>query len=173
MNDAAQHIKTDEVIARIDGGINIFCRKTGEVIWESPETHKDYGWNNPAPNPDVNSPEWQDALCRAAAPETAAERDRLKAWVADLQSRMFINCVYCGHQYGPNDKVPSSMANVLKAHIEVCPEHPMSKLKATNAKLLAAAKHLFVCDYPEEIDFRCKDCEKARAAIAEAEASNG
>jgi hypothetical protein len=55
---------------------------------------------------------------------------RLRNWIADLQSGMFINCVYCGHRYGPDPGTPVAMADVLKAHIEVCPEHPASKLKA-------------------------------------------
>ena len=54
---------------------------------------------------------------------------KLRQWIDDLQSGMYINCVYCGHRYGPQDKVPASMAEVLKQHIEVCPKHPMSKLK--------------------------------------------
>lgn len=71
------------------------------------------------------------ALESALAGEAAAldELASLGQWVADLQSGMFINCVYCGHRYGPNDEVPASMAQVLKDHIEVCSEHPMSKLK--------------------------------------------
>ena len=55
---------------------------------------------------------------------------QLEDWVNDLQSGMYINCVYCGYRYGPRDKVPASMADVLKSHIEKCPDHPMSKLKA-------------------------------------------
>ena len=61
--------------------------------------------------------------------ELVEEVKRLKEWVNDLQSGMYINCVYCGHQYGPKDKVPCSMADVLKKHIEKCPKHPMSELK--------------------------------------------
>ncbi|HOR78970.1 MAG TPA: hypothetical protein PLG04_09285 [Anaerolineaceae bacterium] len=64
------------------------------------------------------------------------ENERLVKWVDDLQSGMYINCVYCGHRYGPKDKVPCTMANALKQHIEQCPKHPMSALK----KSLAAAK---------------------------------
>lgn len=62
---------------------------------------------------------------------------RLQGWVADLQSGMHINCVYCGHRYGPKESTPVSMADILKAHIEVCPEHPMSKLKIENEDLRA------------------------------------
>ena len=58
-----------------------------------------------------------------------AEIERLKQWVNDLQSGMYINCVYCGHRYGPKDEIPTSMAQVLKDHIEQCPQHPMSHLK--------------------------------------------
>jgi hypothetical protein len=69
---------------------------------------------------------------------------RLKLWVADLQSGMYVNCVYCGHRYGPEKNVPISMAQILKEHIEKCPDHPMSHLKTRNAvltKILEAALH--------------------------------
>ena len=55
--------------------------------------------------------------------------EKLEAWVNDLQSGMYINCVYCGHRYGPREDTPVAMSEVLKQHIEKCPKHPMSKLK--------------------------------------------
>ena len=58
------------------------------------------------------------------------EIKRLQQWVSDLQSGMYVNCVYCGHRYGPADEAPVCMADVLKEHIEHCPKHPMSMLKA-------------------------------------------
>ena len=57
------------------------------------------------------------------------ERDCLKKWVNDLQAGCYINCVYCGHRYGPDTETPVSMADVLKEHIEQCPDHPISHLK--------------------------------------------
>lgn len=69
-----------------------------------------------------------------------AEVDRYKAWVNDLHSGMYINCVYCGHQHGPKNKVPASMADVLKEHIEKCPKHPMSTLRASLAEAEAGWK---------------------------------
>jgi len=51
----------------------------------------------------------------------------LKQWVADLHSGMYINCVYCGHRYGPTSEVPATKADMLKRHISKCPEHPLSK----------------------------------------------
>jgi hypothetical protein len=63
------------------------------------------------------------------------ELERYKQWVSDLQSGMFINCVYCGHRYGPADEVPATMADALKEHIEQCPEHPMSKTHAEAERL--------------------------------------
>jgi len=69
-----------------------------------------------------------------------AEIERLRTWVDDLQSGMFINCVYCGHRYGPKDKVPDSMAEVLKRHVEQCPKHPMSALKTENERLRGALR---------------------------------
>ena len=67
---------------------------------------------------------------------------RLQAWVNDLQSGMYINCVYCGHRYGPGDEVPATMADVLKEHIEQCPQHPMSHLKSENRRLQDTIKNL-------------------------------
>lgn len=57
------------------------------------------------------------------------ELTQYKQWVADLQSEMYVNCVYCGHRYGPIENTPVSMADMLKEHIEECPQHPMSHLK--------------------------------------------
>jgi hypothetical protein len=65
----------------------------------------------------------------AAAIEEATRTYR--KWVNDLQAGIYVNCVYCGHRYGPGEDIPSTMADVLKEHVEKCPEHPMSKLKAT------------------------------------------
>ena len=59
----------------------------------------------------------------------------LRQWVHDCQSGMYINCVYCGHRYGPEDETPATMADALKEHIEGCPKHPMSALKAEVARL--------------------------------------
>lgn len=57
------------------------------------------------------------------------ENLKLKQWINDLQSGMYVNCVYCGHRYGPEGETPVSMAEVLKEHIENCPNHPVSELK--------------------------------------------
>jgi len=67
-----------------------------------------------------------------------AENERLKKWISDLQSGMYINCVYCGHRYGPKSETPVSMADISKEHIEKCPEHPMSHLKAEYDRLRKA-----------------------------------
>lgn len=67
--------------------------------------------------------------------ELVQENLRLRRWIDDLQSGMYVNCVYCGHRYGPGETTPVSMADALKAHVEQCPKHPMSALKAENAKL--------------------------------------
>lgn len=75
-------------------------------------------------------------VSRQAVVETLAEIDRLNAWVADLQSGMFVNCVYCGHRYGPGETTPVSMADALKAHVATCSEHPMAKLRSALEKLV-------------------------------------
>jgi len=76
------------------------------------------------------------------------EIEHLRTWINDLQSGMYINCVYCGHRYGPKTDVPVSMAEVLKEHVETCPKHPMSKLKADVDRLTAALKEI-VQEYEE------------------------
>lgn len=72
---------------------------------------------------------------QSANAELKAETERLQQWVDDLQSGMYINCVYCGHRYGPETDTPVAMSIVLKKHVEQCPKHPMSLLKAANAEL--------------------------------------
>lgn len=67
---------------------------------------------------------------------------RLRACVSDLQSGLYVNCVYCGHRYGPGETTPVSMADALKAHVEQCPEHPMSALKARERALVEALRPL-------------------------------
>lgn len=58
------------------------------------------------------------------------ENARLRQWVSDLQSGCYVNCVYCGHRYGPDDgETPLSMADVLREHVERCPEHPLAQLR--------------------------------------------
>jgi hypothetical protein len=73
------------------------------------------------------------ALDKTQAALLAAYKDGrldMQSWVDDLQSGMYINCVYCGHRYGPSDEIPVSMGDTLKAHVEQCPDHPMSQLRA-------------------------------------------
>ena len=67
---------------------------------------------------------------------------QLREWNNDLQSGMYINCVYCGHRYGPKNKIPTSMADVLKEHIEHCSKHPMSKLKKVAEELKKEVREL-------------------------------
>ena len=69
-----------------------------------------------------------------------AEVERLTQWVNDLQADTYVTCVYCGYNYGPDDEVPTSIAEVLEEHIESCPKHPMSELKRRVDKALVIAE---------------------------------
>lgn len=52
--------------------------------------------------------------------------EQLEGWVRDLQRGCYINCVYCGHRYGPNiEEVP---ADALRKHVAMCRDHPMAEL---------------------------------------------
>jgi len=78
----------------------------------------------------------QNVLTAALPDRTMAYEDQIKElekrckrfgqWVVDLQSGMYINCVYCGHRYGPKESTPIAMSEVLYEHIKICPEHPLS-----------------------------------------------
>jgi polyhydroxyalkanoate synthesis regulator phasin len=82
----------------------------------------------------------------AVPASTQAENDRLRQWVADLQSGLYVNCVYCGHRYGPGETTPVRMADALKAHIEQCQAHPMSALKTEIDRLRKYVRHLKECE---------------------------
>jgi len=86
-------------------------------------------------------------------------------WVKDLQSGQYVNCVYCGHRYGPNDgKTPVAMADVLKEHIEVCPKHPMSALKKKLEEAEKYTKYWKVTanNYATSLDERDKKLSRLR-----------
>jgi hypothetical protein len=73
---------------------------------------------------------------RASNYDALEQRVReLEGWVSDLQSGMYVNCVYCGHRYGPSQTTAPTMSEALKLHIEQCKAHPMSALKAENERL--------------------------------------
>lgn len=103
-------------------------RRAAAELWdEDPETWPEHG----------NAP-----LAIAAGIALAnGEIDRLRRWVDDLQSGMYVNCVYCGHRYGPGETTPVTMADALKAHIEECPRHPMGALRAEIRRLRTDLVH--------------------------------
>lgn len=61
------------------------------------------------------------------------ENKRLEAWIDDLQSGLYINCVYCGHRYPPGS--PAIRSKTLYNHIKQCPKHPLSKAEEENKRL--------------------------------------
>ena len=71
-----------------------------------------------------------------------SEVESLRRWTNDLQSGMYVNCVYCGHRYGPKETTPVTMADALKEHIEQCSKHPMSSLKRQLAQAQVELKGL-------------------------------
>ncbi len=85
---------------------------------------------------DLHDPVQVKSVCRDWQQQNR-ELERYKTWVNDLQSGMYINCVYCGHRYGPQEDVPASMADVLKEHISKCPEHPLAAALAEIERLKA------------------------------------
>lgn len=115
-----------------------------------------------------------------------AERQLLLQWVVDLQAGMFVNCVYCGHRYGPRESgatVPEAgetMAEALRRHVESCPEHPMSALRAElrerDESMAAVRGELGVMEHKHKVAcedaVRCGDLAATRLeALRELEAS--
>ena len=79
----------------------------------------------------------EDCRCiNELAAALRAERER----VADLWSTKFVFCTYCGQRYDYDENAPVSTEDAIKAHIETCPKHPMSALKARVAELEPDAK---------------------------------
>lgn len=79
---------------------------------------------------------WEECIRKGDSQIEALEKrnDELQNWIDDLQSGMYINCVYCGHRYGPNPETPVAMADILEAHIEQCSKHPLSHMKVRAEK---------------------------------------
>lgn len=99
---------------------------------------------------------------------------RYKAWVRDLQSGMYVNCVYCGHRYGPQDETPVSMAELLKQHIEQCPEHPLYQCKTALSLVCSEFAKLNGCPKMEEFGIigstiwqGCSNCPDTAEAQAQ------
>lgn len=90
---STQHTQGDYVVARIDGGINIISAKTGYVIWETPDPDLGYSFEKPAPNPAIDSPAWQDALCRAAAPLLLEALEKAKIPHYECESDPYFSCL--------------------------------------------------------------------------------
>jgi len=86
--------------------------------------------------------------------------EQLEQWIDDLQSGMYINCVYCGHRYGPNSgpstkKFNITMRKALEEHISSCPKHPLSAAKDEIATLKEQVKELEVTlDLIHDADMR-------------------
>ena len=102
---------------------------------------------------------WEIGDLRRRLAQAREENARLGKWVADLQSGMYVNCVYCGHRYGPGSTTPVSMADALKTHIENCPKHPMSALKSDNQRLRELVDEALAClQYPDNGRHYCRWC---------------
>lgn len=100
---------------------------------------------------------WKERALKAEERLAQAE-----AWISDLQSAMYVNCVYCGHRYGPGETTPVSMADALKAHVEQCPKHPMSALKTR----LSAAKEV-IAGLVEPLQAMCRAWDDPTSQVFE------
>ena len=65
-----------------------------------------------------------------------------RQWVADLQSRRYVNCVYCGKRYPPGTP---SKAEILKEHIRFCAKHPMRTADEAVSNAVKLMKRTLLC----------------------------
>ena len=103
--------------------------------------------------------------------ENKARLEQLQAWVNDLQSGMYVNCVYCGHRYGPLDApTPVSMADTLASHIEKCPAHPLREAFAQIERLKAVVAQVrkTQASWEEEMAQKDAEIERLKALLARA-----
>ncbi len=103
------------------------------------------------------------AACHTDRATLIAMVEAAQQWVADLQSGMYVNCVYCGHRYGPNETTPVTMADVLKEHIEQCPSHPLSEANAELALMTVNFEAQLKRNY--ELSGEIKDAASALEAM--------
>ena len=94
-----------------------------------------------------------------------ADNKRLRDWVSDCQSSMYVNCVYCGHRYGPDKDTPVAMADILKQHIAVCREHPMAALVTALRTAINSIECASICSQTGEELPWCKQAKKALKGI--------
>ncbi len=102
-----------------------------------------------------------------------AEIQRMVEWVNDLQAGMYINCVYCGHRYGPDDEVDASMQDALKEHVEQCPKHPMSAMRAALQKIAAGPPNTMLRNDLDLAKARRRIVERTQKIASEALAGEG
>lgn len=87
------------------------------------------GWLPPGPNFEFNVEQAPAKLVQPTLDVHAQELVMMAKWVADLQRGQTVNCVYCGHNYGPVEETPVTMADVLYEHIAKCPKHPLALVR--------------------------------------------
>ena len=97
---------------------------------------------------DILRPGWgptnqEIATLRAQLAAAQEENARLEKWVDDLQSGLWINCVYCGHRYGPKETTPVTMRKALYDHVAQCEKHPLFTALARISALEAVGERLY------------------------------
>ena len=106
----------------------------------------------------------QDYRMRNPLVEQLSDRIKeLEKWIDDLQSGMYINCVYCGHRYPPG--IQASRRKILYEHIKQCPKHPLSvaesRIKELESDLkLNASMSAKQCDLARETEIEREHLSK-------------
>ena len=84
---------------------------------------------------------------------------KLRKWVSDLQSGLYLNCVYCGERFEP----PEGTVDMLTKHVEACPKHPLSAAKRDIEILREALRTL------SEVQWSGHNCSRCGKPTAETE----
>ena len=76
--------------------------------------------------------------------ELRTEIMRLNKFCDDLQEKIYVNCAYCGHRYGPRHTTKRAMTDLIKDHIRQCKRHP---LRRALANVRTYGRHLSRCQH--------------------------
>lgn len=68
-----------------------------------------------------------------------------------VEGPKYLKCIYCGQEYHPEGDKPVT-DDVLAAHVQVCPKHPLAKERADKAMLRKALVGLVGADSKADLD---------------------
>ena len=148
-------MEVKEIIAALTNGVNEkpYCKRVDEEMKVFVADEQEYCTIALIDEYDETIAQ---AICEAgmALIKLQADNEQLQQWIYELQSGLYINCVYCGFNYGPKESTAPTMQQALYDHIKVCEKHPLSKALVEIERLKIIIKHWedIACEYYQRIE---------------------